>query len=106
MDVDVGHHLRAPVRREQAVHQRLQAVGLVDDDLRVFGELTAGHFHGQQLRCTADAAQRVLDLVRQVAHQLLVGLRQAVRALFAVEADLLLDLDQLDQHTFGAIRSG
>ena len=54
--------------------------------------------HLQQLRRAADAAQRVLDLVRQVAHQFLVGLRQAERALLAVLARLLLDLDDLQQH--------
>ena len=60
----------------------------------------------EQLRRAADAAQRVLDLVGQVADQLLVGLRQAERALFAVLARLLLDLDQLDEHAVGRGRSG
>jgi hypothetical protein len=45
--------------------------------------------HRQQLRRAADAAQRVLDLVRQVADQLLVGLRLVDQALFAVLARLL-----------------
>ena len=54
--------------------------------------------HLQQLRRAADAAQRVLDLVRQVADQLLVGLRLVERALLAVLPGLLLDLEHLDQH--------
>ena len=52
----------------------------------------------QQLRRAADAAQRVLDLVGQVADQLLGDLRLAERALLAVLARLLLDLDHLDEH--------
>ena len=52
-------------------------------------------FHGQQLRSAADATQRVLDLVRQVAHQFLVGLRQAVRAFLSIQPSLLFDLDDL-----------
>jgi hypothetical protein len=58
--------------------------------------------HRQQLRRAADAAQRVLDLVRQVADQLLGGLRLAQRALLAVLAGLLLDLDQLDEDLVAA----
>ena len=64
------------VRRQQAVDQRLQAVGLLDDDLGVFAQRPrARQLQLQQLRRAADAAERVLDLVRQVADQLLVGLR-------------------------------
>jgi hypothetical protein len=59
--------------------------------------------HRQQLRRAADAAQRVLDLVRQVAHQFLVGLRLHLRAFLAVVARLLLDLDQLDQHALALV---
>jgi hypothetical protein len=75
--------MRPAVRRQQAVHQRLQAVGLVDDDLGVFVRSLLD-LHLQQLRRATDAAQRVLDLVRQVADQLLVGLRLVDQALFAV----------------------
>ena len=39
VDVDVAHHVRLAVRRQQPVDQRLQAVGLANDDLGVFGQL-------------------------------------------------------------------
>jgi hypothetical protein len=101
VDVDLGEHRRVLVRRQQPVDQRLQAVGLVDDDVGVLGAAhkpARGRLHGQQLRRAADAAQRVLDLVRQVAQQLLLLARQPVRALLAVLARLLFDLDHLQQH--------
>ncbi len=107
VDVDVGDDVRPAVRRQQPVDQQLQAVGLGDDDLRVLGQLAlVFELHAQQLRRAADAAERVLDLVRQVAHQLLVGLGLALRALLAVLARLLLDLDHLDQHAFRVVGLG
>ncbi len=96
MDVHVTHHMRAAVRCEQTVHQRLQAVGLVDDDLRVFGELLVVELQLQELRRPADATERVLDLVGQVADQFLVGLRLIDQTLLAFLARLLLQRQQLD----------
>ncbi len=94
------------MRRQQPVDQRLQAVGLVDDDLGVFGQLPRIDLHLEQLRRTADAAERILDLVREVADQLLVGLHLVERALLAVLARVLLDLDQLDEHASACRPSG
>ena len=90
--------MRLAVRREQPVDERLQAVGLLDDDLRVLGQRARLDFHLQQLRCAADAAERVFDFMREVADQLLVGLRLIERALLAILPRLLLDLDELDDH--------
>ena len=67
---DVG----AAVGRQQTVHQVLQAVGLADDDLGVLRQRLGLPLHLQQLRGPADAAQRVLDFVRQAANQLSAGL--------------------------------
>ena len=68
--------LRQAVRRQQAIDQRLQAVGLLDDHLRVFAQLPVRvELEFEQLRRAADAAQRILDLVREVADQFAVGLR-------------------------------
>jgi hypothetical protein len=50
----------------------------------------------EQLGRAADAAERVLDLVRQVADQFLVGLALVEDALLAVELQLLHVLAQLD----------
>jgi len=58
------------VRREHPVHQRLQAVGLLDDDLRVLAQLRALELSLEQLRRAAQPAERVLDLVGEIAQQL------------------------------------
>ena len=58
VDVAVAHHVRVAVRREQAVNQRLQTIGLVDDDVGVLGELARIDFHREQLRRAADPAER------------------------------------------------
>ena len=55
-------------------------------------------FQLQQLGRAADAAQRVLDFMRQVADQLLVDLALVEYALLAVEFELLHVFAQLDQH--------
>ena len=94
VDVHVPHQMRPAVRCEQAVHQRLQAVGLVDDDLGVLDQVLGLDLHLQQLRRATDATERVLDLMRQVADQLLVGLRLVDQAFFAVLFDLLLQRQQ------------
>ena len=51
----------------------------------------------EQLRRAADAAERVLDLVREVADQLPVRLLLLERALLARDLQLLLDLAELEQ---------
>ena len=89
MDIDVSHQMRMAVGRQEPVYQALQAVGLMDDDLGVFGELAAFQLHLQQLRRTADAAQGIFDFVGQVANQFLVGLGLVAQALFAILAGVL-----------------
>ena len=103
MDIDVGHHMGPPVRREQAVNQGLQSVGLAHDDLGVLGQLARLDVHFQQLRSATDAAQRIFDFMGQVADQLSVGLGLADHAFFAVLARLLLLGQQLDQHLVGLL---
>ena len=101
MNIHISHHARPPMRREQAVDQALQAVGFVDDDLGVLGQFAGFDFHLQQLRCAADTAQRVFDFVRQISHQLLVGLRLLCQALFAVLPGLLLHRQQFNNELSG-----
>ncbi len=96
--VDVGAPVgRYPVRREQPVDERLQAVGLVDDHLRVLGELRPVELALEELRRAADAAERVLDLVREAADQLAIGLLLLELAFLARDLQLLVDLAEL-QH--------
>ena len=83
----VRRYVRQPVRRQQPVDQRLQPVGLADDHLRVFDQLRPVELALEQLRRAADAAQRILDLVREAADQLAVGLlllcSRSSRAIFS-----------------------
>ena len=89
------------MRLQQAVDQRLKPVGLLDDHLRVLAQLALIEFELQQLRCAANPAQRVLDLMRQIADELLVHQRLVDDPLFALVFELLLVLDQLDDHEIG-----
>src|SRR6266849_2734020 len=88
--------LRA-MRRKHAVHQRLQPVGLLDDPLRVFAQFGPVELALEQLRRAAQPAERILDLVREIADQLAVGLLLEHQALFARKPQLLLDRAQLDE---------
>ncbi|OQC07100.1 MAG: hypothetical protein BWX79_01948 [Alphaproteobacteria bacterium ADurb.Bin100] len=98
--------MRPAVRRQQTVHQGLQPVGLADDDLGVLGHLGRVHLHFEQLCRPADAAQRVLDLVGQVADQLLVGLRLVDQALLAVLTRLRLQRQHFDDDFARALGLG
>ena len=85
------------MRSKHAVHQPLQAVGLLDDHLRVFAQFRLIQLALEELRRAAQAAQRVLDLMGEVADQLAVRLLLKDEALFARIAQLLLDGTQLCQ---------
>src|SRR5690606_3795047 len=76
VDVYLACDMRPAVRLQQTIHQHLQAVGFLDDDLRVFAQMLqipSRQLELQQLRRPPDTAQRILDLMRQIAYQLLVG---------------------------------
>src|SRR5690606_40493465 len=51
----------------------------------------------EQLRRTANAAERILDLVRQVAHQLAIGLRRLEQSLLAIGPPALVEFAELEQ---------
>ncbi len=51
----------------------------------------------EQLRRAADAAQWVLDLVREVANQLAGGLALVEQALLACDLELLVDMAEFQQ---------
>jgi len=78
------------MRRQQPLHQILQTVGFLDDDLRVFLERRIAEFPLQQLCRTAYAAQGILDLVGEVADQLAVGLLLHGLAFFANGLEMLV----------------
>ncbi|MCY1532680.1 hypothetical protein D9M68_679630 [compost metagenome] len=106
VNVHVTHHVRSAVRREQAINQRLQPISLVDDDLCVFDEFARIQLHLKQLRGSANPAQRILDLVREVANELLVGLGLVDQALLALLSGLLLQRQQLHHYLTLALGLG
>src|SRR5262249_6671793 len=85
------------LRRQQPIEQRLQAIGLLDDHLRVFHQLGALELALEQLRRAAQASERVLDFVREIANQLARRDLLVEQALFALHAQLLRDRSQLDE---------
>ncbi|KFB72220.1 MAG: hypothetical protein AW09_002594 [Candidatus Accumulibacter phosphatis] len=89
--------LHRAMRRQQAPHQILQAVGLLDDHLCVLAQTRIVEFALQQLRRTTDTAERVLDFVHQVAYQLAIGMLLLDQALFPRRSQLLIDWPQFDQ---------
>src|SRR6185437_11661331 len=79
VDVDAPIRRRA-MRSEQAVDERTQPIGLGDDHLRVFGERRPRELAFEQLRGAANAAERILDLVREIKNPL-GGIRGAAQLL-------------------------
>ena len=96
--MDVGSAIAGQtMRSEQAVDQRLQPVRLADDHLGVFDEGRAIELAFEQLRGPADAAQRVLDLVRETPNQLPVRLLLLEQTLLAGDLELLVDVPKFEQ---------
>ena len=60
-------------------------------------ELRAVELAFEQLRRAADAAQRILDLVREAADQVAVRLLLLQQALLARDLQLLVDVAELEQ---------
>ena len=58
----------------------------------------------EQLRGAADAAQRILDLVRQAADQVAVGLLLLLQPLLARDLQLLVDVAEFEQQRAVAAR--
>ena len=85
------------MRRQEPRHQCLQAIGFLHDHLRVFVQGRVFEFAVEQLRGAAYAAQRILDFVREIAHQFAVGLGLIKHAFLTGNLKLLLDRPQLDQ---------
>ena len=91
------------MRRQQPVDERLQPVGLADHHLRVFDQLRPVELALEELRRAANAAERILDLVREVADQLAVRLLLLVQPLLARDLQLLVDVPELEQQR-GVVR--
>lgn len=98
-------HLLPPhaARAQHAIDERGETVRLGNDDLGVALQLAARELALEQLRGTAHAAERILDLVRELPNDLL---RQALtrhEATFADDLALARMVVQLDQHALTGI---
>jgi hypothetical protein len=85
------------MRRQQPVDEAAQPVGFADDHLRVLDELRAVELALEQLRGAANAAERILDLVRQAANQVAIRLLLLEQALLARDLQLLIDVAEFQQ---------
>ena len=83
-------------RRSTSVCRRSASLMMTWVYSRSCGQVHRRQLEFEQLGRAADAAQRVLDFVRQVADQFLVDLALVEDALLAVELELLDVLAQLD----------
>ena len=61
------------MRGQQSLHQILQAIRFLDDDLSIFTQARIIKLMLKQLCRSANSAKRVLDFVRQIANQLAAG---------------------------------
>ena len=97
--IELADDARMVVRLEQPVDQRLQAIGLVDDDPGVLALVRGSEFRFQQLGRAANAAQGILDLVREVAQQLAIRFRAGRVCVPRVDTlSCCIDLAHLDRH--------
>jgi hypothetical protein len=83
--------LHQAVRTEQAVHQSCRRSASLMMTWVYSCSCGLGQFALEQLRRAADAAERVLDLVGEVADQLAVGLLLFGQTLLARRLQLLVD---------------
>ena len=103
MNVD-RHQPRQLARSEHAIDQISQPVGFFDDDPRVVALAFGLEFALQQLRGAADAAERILDLVREAANQLARRRLHRNVVVVAVDPQQSVERHDLDQQ-FGGLRS-
>src|SRR5512132_4322630 len=85
------------MRRQEPVDKRLQPVRLADDHLRVFDQGRPIQLALEELRGAADAAERILDLVRETANELTVCLLLFEQSFFARNLELLVDVAKFEQ---------
>src|SRR5204863_7819443 len=70
--------------------------GLLHDDLREFAQLRVRELALEELCRSADPAQRILDLVREVAHELAVRELLLYQSGLARNLELLLELAEFE----------
>src|ERR1700687_2526350 len=96
--VDVrSPEFRQAVRRQEPIYQRLQTVCLADDHLRVLDQRRPIELVFEQLRGAANAAQWILDLVREAAYQVPIGLLLLQQSFLARDLELLVDVTKFQE---------
>ena len=88
--------LRRPRRADHRVDQRREPVGLADDDAGVFAQVFV-QLAFQQLRGAAQAAERILDLVRQLANHLAARIEARHQLVLARDALALRGVGDFQQ---------
>ncbi len=88
--------LRRARGADHGIDQRGQAIGLADDDAGVFTQVFV-QLALQQLRGAAQAAQRILDLVRQLPNHLPAGVEARHQFVLARDALALRGVGDLEQ---------
>ena len=96
MDVDAAF-LRACVRAKHPFTRFCRRSASPMMMPRIFLQGLVGQFAFEQLRRAAQAAQRILDFVRQARAQRARGLMLRQKMLFAADTQPLVDLQHLDQ---------
>jgi hypothetical protein len=89
--------VRQAVRRKQPIHQELQPIRLFHDDLRVLVQSRTLELAVEQLRRTAYATERILDLVREIADQLAIRFALVEHALLARDLELLIRVAEFEE---------
>ena len=85
------------VGAKQAIDEITQAIGLFHDDPGVLLEVIFVQLQLEQLRGATNAAERILDFMRESAHQFLGSLLLADQLLLVRNANLPVYLLQLDE---------
>ena len=86
-------------RTEHGVEQVGQPVRFRDDDARVFTQTRVEQLALQQLRRPAQAAQRILDLMRQLPHHQAAAAQLREQGVFAREPLVLGDVLDFQKQT-------
>ena len=100
----IGSLQRRAVRAEQRVDERGEAVGLADDDRRVLVQRAVRELALEQLRRAAQAAERILDLVRELANHRAAAAELRQQRVLARDALVLRRVRDLDQHASRSAR--
>ena len=79
------------------VEQVGEPVGLADDDARVFAQRRIEQLALEQLRGAAQAAQRIFDLVRELANHQPAAAELREQRVLARQAPVLRDVLDLEQ---------